>query len=323
MTMRELAALANVSISTVSKAFNDAEDVCFETKQHIFNIAKKHGCYGKFYKGKYSKKVIAIICSELKSNYYISFVEILQNIIEKNDGIAIISADNFDSNKQAELIDYYASYLHVDGVFVFGLMQPLKKGYDIPVVSIFSAKDKNVDSINVDFRSAIEDSVNRLYNLGHRNITFIGENRTKSKSEHFKNFCEQLGDITYDIIQSEYRFEKAGKEAIKHIIDTGSACTAIISAYDYIAIGAIKQLKNLGYKVPDDFSVIGMDNLNVTEYMDTELTSIDVGPEEICMLAWDLLQKKQKNKYYKSQQRITIKAKLIVRNSISKPKLKG
>ena len=56
MTMKELAKLANVSVSTVSKAFAEADDVSEETKNHIFNIAKEYGCYGKFFKGKYSKK---------------------------------------------------------------------------------------------------------------------------------------------------------------------------------------------------------------------------------------------------------------------------
>ena len=50
--MRELAKLANVSVSTVSKAFSNAADVNEKTKNHIFEIAKENGCYGKFYKGK-------------------------------------------------------------------------------------------------------------------------------------------------------------------------------------------------------------------------------------------------------------------------------
>ena len=58
ITMRELAKLCNVSISTVSKAFLDADDVSSNTKKHIFEIAKENGCYGKFYKGKYHKKIM-------------------------------------------------------------------------------------------------------------------------------------------------------------------------------------------------------------------------------------------------------------------------
>jgi DNA-binding LacI/PurR family transcriptional regulator len=91
MTMRELAKLANVSFSTVSKAFTEAEDVSRETKEYIFKIAKQNGCFGKFYKGKYSKKIIAIITPEIISDYYTIYVEKLRQLIEKNDGIAIIS----------------------------------------------------------------------------------------------------------------------------------------------------------------------------------------------------------------------------------------
>ena len=58
MTMNELAKLANVSVSTVSKAFSDADDVSEDTKDLVFAIAKEQGCFGKFYKGKYHKKII-------------------------------------------------------------------------------------------------------------------------------------------------------------------------------------------------------------------------------------------------------------------------
>ena len=107
MTMRELAVLANVSVSTVSKAFHDAEDVSDETKKLIFDTAKQYGCFGKYYRGRFEKKVIAIICPELNSAYYNVFVRLLQNVIEKNNSIAVISSDHFSKENQEELIDYY------------------------------------------------------------------------------------------------------------------------------------------------------------------------------------------------------------------------
>ena len=155
MTMRELAKLANVSVSTVSKAFCDADDVSYETKQYIFDIAKQHGCYGKYYKGKYSNKIIAIICPELVSNYYSNYVGLLQKIIESNNCIPIISADHFDKGTQAELIEYYASYLKVDGIIVLGLRTPIKKGYNSPIVALFSSVDTSVDTVNTDIDSVI------------------------------------------------------------------------------------------------------------------------------------------------------------------------
>ena len=105
MTMAQLAKLAGVSVSTVSKAFKDADDVSADTKQKIFAIAKEYGCYGKFYKSKFHKKIFAIIFPEIESAYYNDYVRRLQGIIEKNDGIVLMSTDNFDDNKQAELIE--------------------------------------------------------------------------------------------------------------------------------------------------------------------------------------------------------------------------
>lgn len=56
MNLRELARLANVSVSTVSKAFNNAPDISEETRELVFAAAKKYGCYEKYHKEKYSKK---------------------------------------------------------------------------------------------------------------------------------------------------------------------------------------------------------------------------------------------------------------------------
>jgi len=316
MTMSELAKLAHVSVSTVSKAFSEADDVSEETKKHIFEIAKENGCYGAFYKGKYPKKLIAIICSELISNYYIGFVERLQGMIEKNGGIALISTDHFSKSRQQELIDYYASYLKVDGIIVFSLQTPVKKGYDVPIVSLFSSIDTAVDSINTNFEPAMNESIELLYSYGHRNIAFIGENHTVGKSELFKKTTKKYRDINTLIIQTEDRFEKAGEKGIKQLLKTDNDCTAIICAYDNIAFGAIKQLKREGFSVPKDYSVIGMDNICISGFTETTLTSIDSNPDETCMIAWDLLQKKQKNKFYRSNQDISIRSRLVIRESV-------
>lgn len=317
MTMRELAELANVSISTVSKAFSNSDDVGEDTKNQIFELAKQYGCFGKFYKGKFSKKIIAIICSELISNYYISFVERLQNYIEDNGGIAIISVDHFKSGKQAELIDYYASYLKVDGIIVFNLKTPIKKGYEIPIVSLFGSAKGLFDSIKLDFTDAMTEAVDLLYRFGHRKIAYIGENLTKSRGKMFENIGSNYSDVETFIYESNNRFEKAGQSGVKQMLNDNKGCTAIFCAYDNIAIGAIKQLKKLGFSVPEDFSVVGADNINTAEFMPSALTTIDSDPDEICAIAWDLLEKKQKNKFYSLNKEITIKCKLIIRESVA------
>lgn len=318
MTMRELAKLANVSISTVSKAFRDAEDVSAETRERVFEVAKRYGCYGKFYKGKFHKQIIAIICPELGSSFYTAYLERLQDLIERSGGVALISSDRFSKTAQAELMEYYASYLRVDGIIVFNLYAPAKKGYDIPVVSIFSAPEPNVDTVSVDLKTPIVEAVALLRNLGHEKMAFLGEGLTRYKEGLFRKTVGATGVV----FESDQRFEKAGEDCARQMLQNAPDVTALVCAYDRIALGAIRYLTRCGYRVPEDFSVVGIDNISTAEHSQTALTTIDTNPDEVCMIAWDIIQRKQQSKYYRSNQAITITGKLVLRETVGKCKNK-
>lgn len=318
MTMSELAKLANVSVSTVSKAFCEADDVSQETKQHIFKIAKEYGCYGKFYKGKYYKKIVAIIYPELESNYYTSYVERLEKILDNNNCITVISVCHFDANKQAELIEYYASYLKVDGIIVLGLRNKLKKGFETPIVSMLSNVDESIDSVFVDYKSAILETIQFLKDYGHRKFAFLGENLTIEKEKIFEEIAKKEGLNSSFVYTSPFRFEEAGADGVRHLLESGVECTAIICAYDNLAYGAMKELQQNGLRIPDDLSVIGINNIHLSQFMETTLSSIGPDADEICMIVWELLSKKMKNRYLYSNQHIVIKGKLAVRDSVAR-----
>lgn len=321
MTRRELAKLANVSASTVSKAFNNAEDISEDTKNHVFQVAKQYGCYGMFDKGKYHKKIIAVICPEFASNYYAAFIECFEELIEAENGIAVLSSDRFDRGKATELIEYYASYMKADGMIVLGCSGMSQKGYATPIVSVFPEAGCYIDSVNVNLEQAVFDSVRVLTDYGHKNIAFIGESHTKGKAAFYQKAMKSIGNSHINIIESEYRFEEAGEDGVRRLLASGIGCTALICAYDNIAFGAIRELKKAGLRVPDDISVVGIDNINTGQYTETSLTTIDTNPKEVCFTAWNILRKKMKNPYFQSRKNIVIEAKLIVRESISRCRL--
>lgn len=317
MNLRELARLTGVSVSTVSKAFNDADDVSEKTKEYIFETAKKYGCFGKYYKEKYYKKIIAIICPELRSYYYTSFIDRLKALIEKNDGIVLISTDDFNSRKQAELIEYYASFLHVDGIFVHGYKGSAKQGYETPIIALSSSKDPSINTVYCDLEQPIQQAIFHLQDLNHRKIAFIGEDLTTGKEDHYHHAMKQYGlDIPEAYtFRSQYRFERAGEDGAEHLMKLANPPTAILCAYDYIAYGAISYLTRNGYHVPNDISIIGMDNNDSSRHMDPPLTSIDSGYDEICQIAWDLMCKKFDDKQYKMRQKIIVSGELILRET--------
>lgn len=318
MTMQELAQLANVSVSTVSKAFSGAPDVSAETREHVFAVARQQGCFGKFQKEKYGKKTIAIICHEMDGGYYTIYMEQLQRLVEADGGICLISTDHFDCRKQAELVEYYASFLQVDGLIVFSLAEPLKKGYDVPIVSLFSSKDPRVDAVNTDMPLAIGEAVDTLLEYGHREIAFIGEPLTRTKADAFEAAIRRAKNVSGTVVESACRFEEAGIDGVEQLLAQGAPFTAIVCAYDYIAFGAMKRLQENGCRIPEDVSLIGMDNISTARYAQTSLTTIDTQPEEMCAIAWELLRKKMDNKYFRARQSISIKPRLILRDSIGK-----
>ena len=318
MTLAELARLAGVSVSTASKAFGNAPDVSAETRRLVLDTARQYGCYGKFYKGKYTKKVIAVICPETQSAYYTHFLTCMQQKIHAMGGIMLISTDEFDNGRQAELMEYYQSYLHVDGIVVFGLRSPMKKGFDVPVVSVGQSVATDADSVGIDLRTPMESALTALTSRGHRSIAFLGETLTAEKAQYFRSLMQtrRLALPPEWIICSPLRFESAGADGVDRLLRIGAPCTALVCAYDYIAFGAIRQLNECGYSVPEDFSVIGMDNIRVAEYPDIDLASIDSHIEEICEIVCDLLQKKMKNTYFRVRQQIVVRGDFVLRGSV-------
>ncbi len=317
MTMQELAKLCNVSVSTVSKAFNEANDVSSTTKAMIFEKAKEQGCYSYFYKGKYQKKVIAIITPEIISNYYIKYVNVLRKKIENDNCVCLIATDDFDDNKKENLIEYFADYLKVDGIILFALSKKLKKDYNIPIVSIYSSVDESVDYIKLESNNALKKAVNLLLNNGHKNIAFFTEPLTESNAKKFEDIMTSLNHKDFYIIKSEKRFEKCGEECVKKLPEK---VTAIICAYDNIAFGAIKALQKKGLSVPDDISVIGFNNIKESQYSVPPLTTIGSDTEKMCKTIWSLLKKKIRSSYYKIRTSPVIEAELFIRESVAKKK---
>ncbi|MBO5747241.1 MAG: LacI family DNA-binding transcriptional regulator [Clostridia bacterium] len=322
MTLKDIAKLCNVSVSTVSKAFCDADDVSRETKQFIFETAKENGCYEKYYKGRYHKFVVAVICPEIDSQFYARFIERLEDAIEREGGVTVIAIDRFDGDRQRELIEYFSANNRADGIVVYTLKQ-LKKGYDIPIISIGN-KVPTVDSVKSEMDCAIDDAVTYLKTLGHKKAAFIGEPLTLSKQDKFLKSAAMQGLKVdgSDVIVSQSRFEDAGYSGAKRLIEQGTDSTAIVCAYDYIAIGAMRYLEQEGYRIPDDFSVVGMDNIDTSKYLAQSLTTIDNHLDELCTVVADLMAKKVRNRWVTARQEIKISADLIVRESTGKAKVK-
>ncbi len=317
MTQKKLAALAGVSPATISKAFNFSSDISDETRELIFNLAREHGCFDKFSKGKYHKKIVAVLSPEIKSDFYNSIVASLDKRLASIGAIMSLAITDFDARKEKEYFEYYSKDNRSDAIIILSPSASIKNPDSFPAVSMFSVYEQPFDSLNVDLTDAVNDAVLLLKNKGRKNIAFIGERLTSQKLATFKLAMEKNNLTLFEkfLYISDLRFENAGRWAAEEIIKSNKRPDAIICAYDYIAFGAISVLKQNGYSIPEDISVIGMDDVNLNSYVDIPLTTIQIHFDELCDMAIDLVFEKMKNKYYFLKQDVTINASLICRNS--------
>ena len=318
MTLEKLAALAHVSVSTVSKAFSGSSEISEETKQMIFSIAKEKKCFEKYYKGIYPKKVIGIICPELQSRLYGNYMQLFDAEISRKNATTIIASTDFTKKKEVALLEYMTKYLKADGIV---LMSPFEKdigSHTMPIVSIGSRE--GVDSVSPAFEKSIFDAIKHFYDNGHRKIGFVGDKFTSEKEEHYYSAMKKLGLLVDPdfVVTSEKRFEHGGYKAVKRMLKNKKLPAAILAAYDYIAIGLMNSLNNHGFHVPEDVSVIGMDDLEESQYLSVPLTSIKTYIEDACSIATDILFKKIENPYFTACQIVQIPTTLVKRKSVAK-----
>ena len=321
MTLRALAEECGVSVGTVSKAFSGSSEISEATREKIFAAAKENGVFDKYNKHKFQKPVIAVLCPEVRSEYYAGMIGTLQEEITARGGVMCVSLTDFGADKEYELFKLYSSYLAADGILLINLEGDPQNVENIPAVALGTKKNvSNIDTIGHDFGSGIRHSVAFLKENGHRAIGFASEELTGSKLGMFKDAMRQYGLEVRDewLYVSSSRFEEAGLDAVRHFLALSERPDTIVAAYDYIAIGVIKGLHAAGLRVPEDISVLGMDDISLAPYFETPISSIRTGSEEACRIAVELLFKKLENRFFHARQKLSVPSRFIARESVKR-----
>lgn len=323
MTLAKIAKMANVAVSTVSKAFSDSPEISSETKALIMKIAKENGCYEKYYKPKYNKKLIAVICPEVLGIHYSQMATYLEEKISKRGDTTLLAVTNFSHEKQDELINYYSKYARADGIIVIEPVGKIKATTDVPIIQIGLEKSSGeVHAIFADMGDALSRSINLLLKLGHQDIGFIGEKNTSKEYDLFHNTATGCGVVMKPeyVSINEHRFQDCGYYGIDKMIKNGKMPTAVFAAYSHIAVGIMQRLSEKQLRVPEDISVICLDDIRTTPYGNIHLSCIKMHIEELCSEAIHLLYRILAKHHSVSKHTITVERQFFEGESIAKPK---
>lgn len=293
VTISDIAKKANVSITTVSRALNNYPDIKLKTKEKVLTIAREMGYFPNANaKGLKTKNnwLVGILFTEsldigLEHPLYAGVIESFKRTISDHGYDTIFITSNIGKKKTNYL--NHCIYRNVNGVFVctYTGLDPMLKELlesDIKCVTTDIEYNQNVPIILSDNISGIELAYDYLYNMGHRKIAFLsGPLNTLSGRERLEGYKKALE--TRKQVFKEYFVAYAndydvvsGRTTCGKLLDQCShdMPTAIISASDILAIGAINEMESRGITVPDDISIIGFDDIEITRYVKPALTTI-------------------------------------------------
>jgi len=144
---------------------------------------------------------------------------------------------------------------------------------------------KNLYGVDNDDFGGVYKATRYLISLGHRNIGYIGiPDSHPLGRESWCGFEKALKENNLEEVCSYKKCQfgiRSGRRAMNYLLEEKLLPTAFFCVNDYIAIGAIEELKSKGYKVPDDVSFVGMDDMELSSEIDPPLTTVRIKMEEL------------------------------------------
>lgn len=292
ITLEHISISLNISKNTVSKALRGAPGVSDELREKIVNLATEIGYKKNSSTLKNSLKNITIVCrkSFLAEVTFWSqvFYGISHYASEKNVKLSI---ENFDESKEdkpetiSSILNHAGDGFIIVGTISDNLLKKIKAS-NIPLVVVdHFNEDVDCDYINSSSKSGIYKGIKYLYENNHKSIGFISSSTLDySFVERYEAYLKYMNKFELAVykefiwLDGVYLDTEFYKNKINKIKNHKNFPTAWVCVNDTIALTFMNALNEMGFKVPEDISIIGFDN--ISEFLYPGLTSIDV-PKQI------------------------------------------
>ena len=329
--IRGVAARAGVSIATVSRTINRVPTVDRALAERVWAVVEEFNYMPNtqaraLVSGK--SRLLGLIVSEITNPFFPELIHEFEQVAVERGYEILIASTNYE-RKTMEQCARRMMERKVDGVAVmtFGIEDFLFERFredEIPVVFVDAAPDRPLSrALTVDYRAGIYEGVQHLAVLGHRRIGFItGPLRLRSSEARRAAFLECLRSTGIQaeptwIVEGEHTLE-SGRDAMTKILALKERPTAIMCSNDMTAIGVQHALFEAGLKVPEDFSLIGFDDIHLAEYTIPPLTTVRMSCKDLAMNAVNALLQSLQPEDAKPQGMIPTR--LIVRQTTGLPK---
>lgn len=334
MTISEIAKEAGVSIATISRVLNNGS-VSKATREHVESTILRLNYIPESIVSNIVNtpiKAIAVVTHGLSNYFSMEFAEAVSTRYSEEDVIFYLCCNHDPKSEYRNLMDLMAR--GIDGIILHdpagvnyesGLYQEIMKRVPIVVVHSFPS-EYDFNSITVDQTNGMKKAMKNLLDLGHKDILFIrGIEDVFSMVLKEKIWRESLLDagINPDPLNVVKIQESDSDRAIHHteealakFFETGRHPTAIFTCNDLMGLGTLNAVRDQGYSVPEDISIISHDNTTLAG--SSRLTAVDMKIHSVANAAVDLMDFILEGKD-STLRHVTIIPDLVNRNSVAKP----
>lgn len=331
--IRAVAALAKVSIATVSRTINGAPVVSDKLAKRVWQAIEQLNYFPNTHARSLvsgRSRILGIIVENITNPFFPELIQSFEEIAVANGYEILVSSSNSDpailTNCVRRMIER-----KVEGVAVltFGEEEPVLEQlayHDIPLVlAEFHLDDPKASTILLDYASGIRAAIQHLIQLGHRKIAFLAGPHTihsaVTRESNFRTAMEEAGlPIEPNWIIECNHTPKGGVAGFEKLQSLESRPTAVLCSNDMTAIGVLRAAYLKGIKVPQDFSVVGLDDIDFAEFTLPPLTTIRLSRIDLARASFEALRQQVEARPGGTIQReFLVSTDLVVRGSTAPP----
>ncbi|MEO0717968.1 MAG: LacI family DNA-binding transcriptional regulator [Pseudomonadota bacterium] len=289
-SLADVARLAGVSTATVSRVLNDPSLVRAETRDHVQRAVASLG-YTPHFGGRALASnrtdTIGAIIPTMDNAIFARGLQALQEELADAGVTLLVSTSNYSAEQEEQQIQTLLSR-NVDGLVLIGearkpeIYEQLRKR-SVPFVLVWTwREDCPWTCVGFDNVAAARQVAERVLDLGHRRIAMVagitaGNDRAEARVQGVREALAARG-MELDpsqLIEAEYHFD-AGSGAARAFLERRDRPTAIICGNDVLAAGVVMGAQKMGFRVPQEVSVTGFDDIDIATLLNPPLTTVHV-----------------------------------------------
>jgi DNA-binding LacI/PurR family transcriptional regulator len=329
MNLDEVAKLAGVSAATVSRVLNNLDVVRDATRTRVMRAVAELNYHPNLHARSLAggkSRTIGMIASNLENPFFFDIFRTLEADAHARGYELVVAHTGYSAEQLVRSVRLMIGR-RVAGLAVIvsemapDLMEELELSRIPTVFYDVGAAKELISNIRVQYRHGIERLVEHLHALGHKRLAFVGHHSmlgpTNEREQAFVETVSRVQPAPEWRTAVDQDGPEGGRRAIASLLDAGFHPTAVICVNDFTAIGVLRGLRERGLRIPEDVSVTGFDNIQLSEYVYPALTTVHIPRERIGHLVFQALVPESGEGSVEGCE-ILIEPELILRDSVAR-----